>query len=139
MSSANPGPFNLTDTYLRLRNDASIEPLRVGNDFWQRIMSGSLGSFHHEYLVTMFGFSADWAVSEMHPNGDEIVCLLDGNVTMVLERDGGEQLLELRDAGSYVLVPQGTWHTARTKTQCRMLFITAGEGTQHRPATAAQT
>ena len=137
MSSAPPGPFNFAATYLRLRNDASIEPLHTGNDFWQRIMSGALGSFHDEYLVTMFTFRADWQVSEMHPNGDEIVCLLDGGATMVLERDDGEQLLELDDPGSYVLVPRGTWHTARTRTPCRMLFITAGEGTQHRPAPTA--
>jgi mannose-6-phosphate isomerase-like protein (cupin superfamily) len=138
MSSTTPGPFNFAGTNLRLRNDASIEPLPIGTDFWQRIMSGSLGSFHHEYLVTMFSFSADWQVSEMHPNGDELVCLLDGRLTMVLEHADGEELLELRDAGSYVLVPRGTWHTARTQTTCRMLFITAGEGTQHRPAPAAK-
>jgi quercetin dioxygenase-like cupin family protein len=70
----------------------------------------------------------------MHPNGDEIVCLLEGRVTFVLERHGREERLELAEPGAYVLVPRGTWHTAKTSTRCRMLFITAGEGTQHRPA-----
>jgi mannose-6-phosphate isomerase-like protein (cupin superfamily) len=71
-------------------------------------------------------------MAEMHPNGDEVVCLLSGRATMVLEIDGREKLVELDEPGAYVIVPQGTWHTARTNEPCRMLFITAGEGTQHR-------
>jgi len=136
MPTQQPGPFNLATTYLRLRNDTSIETLPVNDAFWPRLMSGALGTFHHEYLVTMHGFEADWPNWEQHPNGDEIVCLLEGRVTMVLEQDGRERLLELSESGGYVLVPRGTWHTARTRTPCRMLFITAGEGTQHRPAAA---
>jgi mannose-6-phosphate isomerase-like protein (cupin superfamily) len=126
--------FDLKSTYLRLRNDASIEPLPVDATFWPRLMSGALGTFHHEYLVTTFEYDRNWPSWEMHPNGDEIVLLLEGQVTFVLEIDGREQLIELRDSVAYVFVPRGTWHTARTSTQCRMLFITAGEGTQIRPA-----
>jgi mannose-6-phosphate isomerase-like protein (cupin superfamily) len=134
MTAQPPGPFNLATTYLRLRNDASIEPLPVNAEFWPRLMTGALGTFHHEYLVTMYEYAADWPNWEMHPNGDEIVCLLEGRVTFVLERDGSEQHLELAEPGAYVLVPRGTWHTAKTSTRCRMLFVTAGEGTEHRPA-----
>jgi mannose-6-phosphate isomerase-like protein (cupin superfamily) len=126
--------FDLKSTYLRLRNDASIEPLPVDATFWPRLMSGALGTFHHEYLVTTFEYDRNWPSWEMHPNGDEIVLLLEGQVTFVLEIDGSEQLIELRDSVAYVFVPRGTWHTARTSTPCRMLFITAGEGTQIRPA-----
>jgi hypothetical protein len=39
----------------------------------------------------------------------------------------------LRDAGSYVVVPKGVWHTARTSVATRMLFVTPGEGTENRP------
>ena len=137
MPTQQPGPFNLATTYLRLRPDTSIETLPVNDEFWPRLMSGALGTFHHEYLVTMHGFTADWPNWEQHPNGDEIVCLLEGRVTMVLEQDGRERLVELSETGGYVLVSRGTWHTARTRTPCRMLFITAGEGTKHRPAGTA--
>jgi quercetin dioxygenase-like cupin family protein len=68
----------------------------------------------------------------MHPNGDEIVCLLSGRVSMVLEIDGREIVAKLAKPGDYVLVPRGTWHTARTSTNCTMVFITPGEGTQNR-------
>lgn len=132
--SKNPGPYQLATTCLRLRSDVSIEPLPLDADFWPRLISGRLGTFHNEYLVTTFGYDRDWPNWEMHPNGDEIVLLLEGRTTMVLELDGRERLVELNDSGAYVLVPRGTWHTARTGHACRMLFITAGEGTQHRAA-----
>jgi mannose-6-phosphate isomerase-like protein (cupin superfamily) len=127
------GPFNLATTFVRLRPDASLETLPVDDTFWPQLMSGTLGTFHNEYLVTTHSFDADWPMWEMHPSGDEIVCLLSGSVTMVLEIDARERRIELNDATGYVIVPRGTWHTARTRQPCRMLFITAGEGTLHRP------
>jgi mannose-6-phosphate isomerase-like protein (cupin superfamily) len=132
MSRPQPGPYELASTYLRLRPDATVEPLPVDETFWPRLMQGELGTFHREYLVTTFGYDRDWPTWEMHPNGDEVVVLLDGHATFVLEIDGRERLVALGKSGAYVVVPRGTWHTARTASPCRMLFITAGEGTQIR-------
>lgn len=126
------GPFNLSSTYLRLRSDVSVEPLPVDDKLWQRLSTGQLGTFHNEYLVTTNAYSADWPMWEMHPNGDEVVCLLSGAAVFILEIDGAHKRIELSESGSYVIVPKGTWHTANTAVPCRMLFITAGEGTQHR-------
>jgi mannose-6-phosphate isomerase-like protein (cupin superfamily) len=126
--------LDLTSTYLRVRSDGSIEPLPVDEGFWERLASGALGSFRDEYLVSCHTFDTDWPVWEMHPNGDEIVCLLSGSVTFVLEREGGEEAVRLTRSGAYVIVPKGTWHTAKVGSAARMLFITAGEGTQHRKA-----
>lgn len=127
-------PRSLTSSYLRLRPDASVEELEGGESFWARLAQGELGDFHNEYLVTQFSYDSDWASWEMHPNGDEIVCLLSGQATFVLETASGASEIELVRAGDYVRVPRGTWHTARTRVPTTMLFITAGEGTQHRPA-----
>ena len=129
------GPFNLLSTYLRLRSDASVEPLPVDDTFWQRIAAGQLGTFHNEYLVTYHVFDSDWPVWEMHPNGDEIVCLLTGTVTFILEQEREGRAIELEESGAYVIVPKGTWHTAKVDVPSCMLFITAGEGTQHRDVT----
>jgi len=126
------GPFELSSTYLRLRSDASVEPLRVDDTFWQRIAAGELGTFHNEYMVTSHAFSEDWPMWEMHPNGDEIVCLLSGAAVFVLERQNGNDEIAMGASGEFVIVPKGTWHTARVAMPSRMLFITAGEGTQHR-------
>lgn len=125
-------PFNLTSTYLRLRSDVSVEPLPVDRTFWDRLSSGQLGEFHHEYLVTSHSLESDWSVWEMHPNGDEVVCLLSGHVTFILEHREGNLEIELNESGGFVIVPKGTWHTARVRVQSEMLFITAGEGTQQR-------
>lgn len=134
MSRPEPGPYDLASTYLRLRGDTTVEPLPVDDGFWPKLMNGELGTFHHEYLVTTFGYDRNWPTWEMHPHGDEVVVLLEGRATFVLEVDGRERIVELASGGAYVVVPRGTWHTARTTTPCRMLFITAGEGTQLRPA-----
>lgn len=125
---------NLSSTFLRLRSDSCIEKLPA-EGFWPRLMQGELGDFRHEYLVTTSEHTADWQGWEMHPNGDEIVCLLAGRATLVLEApDGSRSEVELVEPGSFAFVTRGTWHTARIATAARFFFITAGEGTRHRPA-----
>ncbi|MCP5145216.1 MAG: cupin domain-containing protein [Gammaproteobacteria bacterium] len=134
MNSNSAGPFNLAETGLILRTDAAIDPVRIDEQFWRQLMAGDLGNFHNEYLVVVNEFSSDWPIWENHPNGDEIVCLLSGRVTLRLELDGKYKDMQLAASGDYARIPRGTWHTALTDTNCRMLFITAGEGTLHRPA-----
>jgi mannose-6-phosphate isomerase-like protein (cupin superfamily) len=121
--------LNLESTYLRLRSDASIEKLPVDDSFWARIGSGELGDFRNEFLVTVNTSDSDWPFWERHPSGDEIVCLISGTITFVL--DGGDETV-LTNPGDFAFVPKGTWHTARVSTPATLLFITAGEGTEHR-------
>ena len=125
-------PLKLDSTYLRLKADAPAEPLPVDETFWPRLIAGELGDFHNEYLVTLLSFDSDWTGWEKHPQGDEIVVLLEGAVTFVLDRDGKHAETALDESGTYVIVPRGTWHTARVRKPARMLFITPGEGTETR-------
>ena len=90
--------------------------------------------FKQRLLVSSLSFEADWTTWERHPAGDEIVCLLEGETTLVLERGGTQESVRLGRPGEYVVVPKGTWHTARTAVPTRMLFVTPGEGTENRPA-----
>ncbi|MFP6772501.1 MAG: cupin domain-containing protein [Alphaproteobacteria bacterium] len=53
-----------------------------------------------------FSGTAQW---ERHPNGDEIVQILKGSVTLTLRTAEGDEMLDL-NAGMIVVVPQGTWH-----------------------------
>ena len=53
---------------------------------------------------------------------------------MILDRSGSEETVHLSEAGSFVIVPRDTWHTARTSTPTRMLFVTPGQGTRNKPA-----
>ena len=50
---------------------------------------------------------------------------------MILQSDDGEQTVRLNTPGSFVIVPKGTWHTAKTSTPTSMLFVTPGEGTEN--------
>jgi quercetin dioxygenase-like cupin family protein len=131
--SVEPQALDLATTFLRLRGDVSVEPLPVDADFWPRMSRGELGSFHNEYLVTTHAFDGDWPFWEMHPAGDEVVAVLSGSCVLLLETAGNEQRVALGGTGSFVIVPKGSWHTAKLASPCRLMFITAGEGTQHRP------
>jgi mannose-6-phosphate isomerase-like protein (cupin superfamily) len=89
--------------------------------------------FKGHVLIATFAFEADWTTWERHPAGDELVCLLSGSATLVLDRDGARETIELQKTGEYVLVPKGAWHTARTNVPTNMLFVTPGEGTENKP------
>ena len=88
--------------------------------------------FRGRVLVSMYTFEKDWPTWECHPHGDEVVVLMEGRAEMVLEQPGGQRSVRLAKAGDFVVVPRGTWHTARIAAPARMLFVTPGEGTQNR-------
>lgn len=129
-----PSAFRFPETYVHLGDDGSAVPLPVTESFWADLAAGKLGDLGSGRLVTFHAFDADWSSWEVHPNGDELVCLISGAVDFVLERAEGEATVELRGPGAFVLVPRGTWHTARVREPSSALFVTAGRGTQHRPA-----
>jgi quercetin dioxygenase-like cupin family protein len=46
--------------------------------------------------------------------------------------DGRHESVPLT-AGDYAINPPGVWHTADVAESATAIFITAGEGTEHRP------
>ncbi len=60
------------------------------------------------------------------------VCLLAGDAEMTLALPGGDRTVCSSEAGSFVIVPRGTWHTAKINAPTRMLFVTPGQGTENR-------
>jgi uncharacterized cupin superfamily protein len=85
------------------------------------------------WLVSEFAVEADWPNWEMHANADEFVYLLSGSVEVLLKRPEGLQKVALKGSGA-VVVPRGIWHTAKVAEPSRMLHVTRGAGTEHRPA-----
>jgi quercetin dioxygenase-like cupin family protein len=83
-------------------------------------------------LVTMHSFDAPWTSWEMHPKGGELVVCTAGEITLHQEIDGVVRTVTLH-AGEAVVNPPGVWHTADVHGPATALFITAGEGTDHRP------
>ncbi|MGJ8536303.1 MAG: cupin [Parasphingopyxis sp.] len=84
-------------------------------------------------LVTAYHFSEDWDVWEMHPKGDEAVICLAGAITLHQKMTDGTEMSVTLEPGEYAVNPPGCWHTADIADEATALFITAGQGTRHRP------
>jgi mannose-6-phosphate isomerase-like protein (cupin superfamily) len=120
---------NLESTFVVLQPDQSAVPVAVTPAIWQEL-DRRFEDFKGRVLVSCFSFERDWDTWEMHPAGDELVCLLSGRASF--EFEGRGVVAELSVPGAFVVVPKGTWHTAYTSVPTKMLFITPGEGTQNK-------
>ncbi|VXB61374.1 Cupin [Pseudomonas sp. 8BK] len=125
---------NILHTYLHVQDGGKTEQVAVTEQFWRDLVSGARPELDLGRLMSAFSFSANWPSWERHPAGEELVMLLSGSAVLLLEEADGERELLLDTVGSYVLVPQGVWHTARTTQPTTLLFLTPGAGTEHRPA-----
>ena len=121
--------LDLASTFVVLQPDKSAVPVTVTPTIWDEL-DRRFDEFKGRVLVSCFGFERDWDTWEMHPAGDELVCLLSGRAAF--EFEGRGIVAELTVPGSFVIVPRGTWHTAHTRVPTKMLFVTPGEGTQNK-------
>lgn len=129
--------LDLESTFVVVEPDHAAIPVAVTPTIFEEL-DRRFDHFKGRLLVSSFSFESDWGTWEIHPAGDEIVCLLSGDVLMILDRNGVEETVHLRDPGSFVIVPKGTWHTARTSVATKMLFVTPGEGTQNKPVSGSR-
>ena len=121
--------LDLASTYLSL-NGAGVATKLPGGDFMER-----LGHCPDDmaYLVGVYAQTQDWPHWEMHPKGHELLVMLDGRMEVTLDQDGVLTRAILEPGGGALLIPPGAWHIARVLGPGRMLGVTYGEGTQHRP------
>ena len=118
-------------TYVHLAGDGAARGVSA-EGFWN-LPPAEFAAFGEGWLISEYAFTQDWPTWEMHPHGDEFVYLLSGSVTLLIERDSEVQTIALEGSGA-VVVPRGTWHTAKVRAPSRMLHVTRGEGTETRPA-----
>jgi mannose-6-phosphate isomerase-like protein (cupin superfamily) len=69
---------------------------------------------------------------EMHPDGDELLYMLSGAVTVTLELADGDRLVDL-GAGDAVVVPKGVWHQITMREPGQLIHITPGPNGDARP------
>ena len=124
--------FDPSETYIHLDSEGSATSFVGGDTFWSRTES-ELERLGQGWLVSEFYCTSDWSSWEMHPKADEFVYLLSGSASMLLETAEGIKNVALNRRAA-VIVPKRIWHTARVSEPSRMLFVTMGGGTQHRPA-----
>ncbi len=119
--------------HLGLGATAEIEPVFTGELAWyegyvaRHAKDGAEGR-----LVSMYTFTEPWTSWEMHPSGAEVVLCIEGSMTLHQEQLDGRTTSVVLEAGRYAINPPGVWHTADVQGRASALFITAGEGTQHR-------
>ena len=88
-------------------------------------------------LVSLYTFAEDWDSWEVHPTGAEVVLCTEGAMTLTQDFPDGRRERVRIEAGEYAINPPGVWHTADIDGsdaggQATAVFITAGEGTEHR-------
>ena len=130
--SGDPHPKRLSQSFVRLDPGGAASSIEVGATFWEDLSEGRLGAL--DWLVSQYAFTGTWAHWERHLGGEEFVFLLSGAVDFTLELDDEPSVVSLRSPGQYILVPRGVWHIGSAVQESSMLFITSGEGTEHRPA-----
>jgi quercetin dioxygenase-like cupin family protein len=112
---------------------AIVEPHFTGGEWYEAYIERHGDDLDEGRLVSLFRFEESWTSWEMHPAGDEVVCCLQGQMTLHQQlADGSEQSYEL-GPGEYAVNPPGAWHTADADGPVVALFITAGKGTTHKP------
>ena len=118
--------------HLGLGATAFVEPKLTGMEWYEDYAKRHQKDGKEGRLVSMYTFDKPWDVWEVHPRGSEVVLCLNGKITLIQEIDGTQKKTTL-NANEYAINPPGVWHTAEVNSEATALFITAGEGTEHRP------
>jgi len=109
------------------------QPQFTGFEWYDGYMERHGDDLDEGRLVALYRFEESWTSWEVHPAGDEVVCCLQGHMTLRQQlADGTERSFDL-GPGEYAVNPPGAWHTADTNEPVVALFITAGKGTENRP------
>lgn len=122
-------PRKLTETYLELRAGGAVEAIPLTPDFWPDLIEGRRRL--EGRLIMAAAMSEDMTHWEVHPAGDEILLLLSGEMTIILEGDPDETFT--MQSGEAFIVPRGRWHRVKVTEPGEMVFMTPGEGTEHKP------
>ena len=114
--------FDLSSTFVHLRDGGAAEPVKITPSFWRGSSAGTV----YDRVVGAFDFAsaADLhpSMQEMHPFVDEVLVLAAGAIDVLLEVDGAEKRIAL-ESGQAAIVPRGVWHRLIMRRPGRLLFI----------------
>lgn len=117
--------------HLGLGGSAVVQPAFSGMAWYAEYGARHGADGKDGRLVSMHTFSEPWASWEMHPSGHEVVVCTAGEITLIQDVEGRHERTTLTP-GEYAINEPGVWHTADVSETATALFITAGEGTEHR-------
>ena len=119
--------------HLGLGAIAEAQPPFTGLEWYEGYGQRTASDGAEGRLVSMYTFTEDWPSWEMHPSGHELVICTDGEMVLTQEYPDGRREETVLRAGEYAINDPGVWHIADVAGSATAVFITAGEGTQHRP------
>ena len=130
------GPFDLSKTPIHLDGGAGHAALPIP-DFnfdgpsFERYIAQHCAPSAPGRLIMVETSTTSWASWECHPEGDEIVIVLEGKGIFIQQIDGETRKLPF-GPGSTIINPAGVWHTADIDLPVKAIYITPCPGTQHR-------
>lgn len=129
--SSTENPVTLENTFVVLDPRLNATTVAVSDTVYAELDERFAG-FKGHVLISSYSFQDNWPTWEVHPHGDELVCLVSGDAELVMRKNGADESVRLSTPGAFVVVPGNTWHTARIHLPATMIFITPGEGTENR-------
>ncbi|EDL49536.1 cupin domain-containing protein [Erythrobacter sp. SD-21] len=129
------GPRRLSDSFVHLGLGATAvpQPPFDGMEWYEAYGARHAADGREGRLVSQHTFEEDWPAWEMHPLGDELVICTEGEMLLHQVFPDGRRESVTLTAGEYAINPPGVWHIADVPSRATAIFVTAGEGTQHRP------
>lgn len=128
-TAARPDAFALNDIYVHIGQRGDAQALEAGDRFWESLGSGEMRL--EGRLIGSMRCATGSSSWEMHPKGDEFLYCVTGTIDVVLAAENTERTLSLR-GGMACIVPRGVWHRQLIREPSELLFMTCGEGTEHR-------
>jgi quercetin dioxygenase-like cupin family protein len=128
-------PRRLSGSFIHLGLGATAvpQPLFDGMEWYEAYGARHAGDGLEGRLVSEHTFTESWPSWEMHPHGAEVVICTRGALLLTQEFPDGRVERARMSAGDYAINPPGVWHIADVESEATAIFITAGEGTEHRP------
>ena len=125
--------FDPAQSFVYLKDDGTCEPLAAGTAFWSDLAAGRIDT-NSGFLMMAGEVTDDMKHREIHPEGEEILLRQPGWFDVVIDAGEGKTRTVRLDATTpCTIMPRGHWHRFVMIEPGRVLFVTYGRGTQHRP------
>jgi quercetin dioxygenase-like cupin family protein len=135
---AKTGPFDLSKTPIHLGSvvspDNPVVPLpefKFDAASYESYISQHCAPGAPGRLLLVETTPANWSAWECHPEGDEIVIVLEGKGVFIQEIGEDTRRIPI-GPGSTIINPAGVWHTADVELPVKAIYLTPGPGTLHR-------
>ena len=112
--------------YHNTRHATSVT--RVIDPAFEVVDGFTLGSF--ALLDDQSVHADNW---ELHPSGDEVLCVIEGSLEVSVESSGAVTETVIK-AGEAVIIPRQTWHRLKVVAPGRLMILTPRAGSELRPS-----